>query len=133
MFSEPRNVLGEMFEWWNLAYREQGGFTSEAFARYFTPEARFRVNGTVRASGLEALAKHFSSMQASTDHVELERPALIEFVSADGTCASSHHFATARVRETIERERVMAIAFIQAGRITALDIVSVPASLDARD
>jgi hypothetical protein len=120
------NPLGAMFEWWNEAYRQADGFTPEAFGRWFTSDATLRVNGAERATGPEALARHFRNVQSTTDAVVLERPPLAEFVSADGTQACSHHFVTARAGGRVECERVIAVARLDCGRIAALDVVGVP-------
>lgn len=122
------NVLGRMFEWWNDAYTSSSGFTPQAFGAYFTADATLTVNGALRGRGLAALAQHFVGIKASTTHVVIERPAVAEFVSADGRHACSHHFVSATLGGKRGRERVMAVATLHEGKIATLDVVGVEAT-----
>src|ERR1700753_2842587 len=75
-----RDVLVDMFVWWNAAYKQKDGFTEAAFSKYFTDDAILRVNGSDRSKGLKDLAEHFRAIQARTELVEIELPFIDEFV-----------------------------------------------------
>src|SRR5258707_9632368 len=66
-----RDVLVEMFVWWNAAYKQKDGFTEAAFSRYFTEDAILRVNGSDRSKGLKDLAAHFRDIQARSENPEI--------------------------------------------------------------
>jgi ketosteroid isomerase-like protein len=118
--------LVAMFVWWNAAYKQKDGFTSEAFSRYFTPDAVLRVNGKDRSVGLDDIAGHFRDIQARTQSVVVELPFLDEFASASGDRIFTHHFVSARENGKASRERVMGYAVIRNGKISLINFVSVP-------
>jgi hypothetical protein len=128
--------LVAMFVWWNAAYKQKDGFTSEAFSHYFTPDAVLRVNGKDRSVGLDDLASHFRDIQARTESVVVELPFLDEFASPSGDRIFTHHFVSARENGRASRERVMGYAVIRNGKISLINFVSVPeesaASADAK-
>jgi hypothetical protein len=129
MSAPPANPLSAMFEWWNQAYAT-GQLTDEGFGRHFSPTATLRVNGALRAHGLDGLLKHFSLISASTNQVLLERPPIAKFIDDEGRFPCSYHFVTAQSGSRIDRERVMAIAQVRDGRIQEIGIVGVPAAAD---
>jgi ketosteroid isomerase-like protein len=118
--------LVAMFVWWNAAYKQKDGFTAEAFARYFTPDAVMRINGKDRSTGVEDLASHFRDIQKRTESVVVELPFLDEFASPSGDMIFTHHFVSARENGKPSRERVMGYAAIRNGKISLLNFVSVP-------
>jgi ketosteroid isomerase-like protein len=118
--------LVAMFVWWNAAYQQKDGFTSEAFSHYFTPDAVLRVNGKDRSVGLDDLASHFRDIQARTQSVVIELPFLDEFASPSGDRIFTHHFVSARENGKASRERVMGYAVIRNGKISLINFVSVP-------
>lgn len=124
--AERRDVLVEMFVWWNAAYKQKDGFTPAAFSKYFTADAILRVNGSDRSKGLEDLAAHFRNIQARTEMVEIELPFIDEFSSAGGDRIFTHHFVKAREKGQESRERVMGYAAIRDGKISLINFVSVP-------
>ncbi len=119
--------ISEMFVWWNAAYRQKDGFTEAAFAKHFTIDAVLRVNGSDRSRGLAELAAHFRNIQARTGSVEIELPFIDEFASADGDRIFTHHFVKARENGKDSRERVMGYAEMRNGKISLINLVSVPA------
>lgn len=121
-----RDVLVDMFVWWNAAYKQKDGFTAAAFSRYFTDDAILRVNGSDRSKGLADLAEHFRAIQARTELVEIELPFIDEFTSAGGDRIFTHHFVKAREKGQDSRERVMGYAAIRNGKISLINFVSVP-------
>jgi ketosteroid isomerase-like protein len=122
----PPDPLVAMFVWWNAAYKQKDGFTAEAFAKYFTPDAVLRVNGKDRSVGVEALASHFRDIQKRTESVVIELPFLDEFASPSGDKIFTHHFVSARENGKASRERVMGYAAIRNGKISLINFVSVP-------
>ena len=60
MNAPPANPLGAMFEWWNQAYAT-GQLTAEGFGCHFSQTATLRVNGALRARGLDGLVKPSSA------------------------------------------------------------------------
>jgi ketosteroid isomerase-like protein len=120
------DVLTDMFVWWNAAYKQKDGFTEAAFAKYFTPDAILRVNGSDRSKGLKDLAAHFRDIQKRTEMVEIELPFIDEFTSPGGDRIFTHHIVKAREQGTDSAERVMGYAAIRGGKIALINFVSVP-------
>ncbi|MGC4010484.1 MAG: hypothetical protein QM805_16730 [Pseudomonas sp.] len=120
----PDDPLTAMFRWWNMAYLEAGGFSEEAFSRYFTQDAVMRINGHVRGRGIEALAVHFQRIQASTQMVRVELPFHKLQVSEDGSCIFTSHEVSARVDGQLQQELVMGYAEVAGGRLSRVDFVS---------
>jgi ketosteroid isomerase-like protein len=118
--------LVAMFLWWNAAYKQQDGFTAEAFSRYFTADAVMRINGKDRSKGVADLAQHFRDIQAKTEYVAIVLPFIDEFTSASGDQIFTHHFVVAREHGVDSRERVMGYATIKDGKISLINFVSVP-------
>lgn len=120
------DVLIDMFVWWNAAYKQKDGFTEAAFAKYFTPDAILRVNGSDRSKGLKDLAAHFRDIQKRTEMVEIELPFIDEFTSPNGDRIFTHHIVKAREQGTDSAERVMGYATIRDGKIALINFVSAP-------
>lgn len=72
--SAATDELSTMFEWWNSAFKTEDGFNAEAFARYFTPDARLVIDGVEQARGIDAWVQHFRKIQASGAQVEIVLP-----------------------------------------------------------
>lgn len=120
------DVLVDMFNWWNAAYKQKDGFTEAAFAKYFTADAILRVNGSDRSKGLKDLAAHFRDIQKRTEMVEIELPFIDEFTSRSGDRIFTHHIVKAREQGKDSAERVMGYAAIRDGKISLINFVSVP-------
>ncbi|MDA5193456.1 nuclear transport factor 2 family protein [Govanella unica] len=118
--------LVAMFVWWNSAYKQQDGFTTEAFAKYFTPDAIMRINGRDSAKGPTDLAAHFRKIQERTQAVEIILPFIDEFTNGKGDRIFTHHFVTATEDGKDSKERVMGYASIRNGKISLINFVSVP-------
>ena len=121
-----RDVLVDMFVWWNAAYKQKDGFTEAAFSKYFTEDAILRVNGSDRSKGLKDLAAHFRDIQARTELVEIELPFIDEFTSPTGDRIFTHHLIKAREKGQDSLERVMGYAAIRDGKIALINFVSAP-------
>jgi len=122
--SDPAAVLEGMFRWWNGAFHQEGSFTSEAFAEHFTEDTRMFINGSLRAEGVEDLARHFQRIQAQVDHVEIVLPFEEGFSAGDKTFTS--HFVRARNDGEESLERVMGWAEIRGGRLALINFLSLP-------
>jgi hypothetical protein len=72
--SAATDELSTMFQWWNSAFKTQDGFNAEAFARYYTPDARLVIDGVEQARGIGAWVQHFRKIQASGAQVEIVLP-----------------------------------------------------------
>lgn len=59
----PVDKLSEMFTWWNQAMKTPGGFTDEAFAKYFTADAPLLIDGVEVMRGPAGWAKRFQGIQ----------------------------------------------------------------------
>jgi len=119
------DVLIDMFDWWNSAYKQPDGFTEQAFARYFTADAVLRVNGVDRCKGLAQWTAHFREIQAKTEIVVIQLPFIDEFESPSGDRIFTHHLIKAREHGKESWERVMAYAVVRDGRIALINEVSV--------
>ncbi len=120
----PGHVLTAMFEWWNEAYQDPEGFTAEAFAQYFDDDAVMVINGNARGPGPAAIARHFRTIQASVDEVEILLPFREGF--DDGARTFTYHYTRARVDGELRHSRVMGYALIRDGRIALIDFINLP-------
>ncbi|MDB5367804.1 MAG: hypothetical protein JWM77_3731 [Rhodospirillales bacterium] len=75
--------LTQMFQWWNQAFRTPGGFSEDAFRKYFTDDAKLVIDGHVSADGVAAWARHFQRIQAGGGEVEIVVPFKTVFQSGD--------------------------------------------------
>lgn len=116
-------VLVNMFVWWNSAFKQENGFTEEAFAKYFTADSVMIINGRERVRGIKAMARHFRDIQSQTDEVEIILP-FIESFSKDGK-TFTYHKVRARTGDQESYELVMGWAEIRAGRISLINFLSV--------
>lgn len=114
---DHHDALTAMFVWWNSAYKQRDGFTPDAFAKYFTPDAVLRVNGVDRCKGLAEWAAHFRDIQARTEMVEIELPFIDEFESPSGDRIFTHHLVKAREQGKDSVERVMGYAALRGDKI----------------
>ncbi|WP_010408752.1 nuclear transport factor 2 family protein [Citromicrobium sp. JLT1363] len=126
-FEEPvqDDVLTKMFQWWNEAYKDPDGFTTEAFAQYFTDDSIMRINGSVRVRGVENLAEHFRNIQANSDKVVINLPFLRSFSSPDGSKIFTYHTIDAEADGKPSKELVMGYAELRDGKISVIEFLSV--------
>ena len=126
IFSSVRtdDVLTRMFVWWNAAFKQSEGFTPQAFGQYFTDDAVMRIDGTVRAQGLDALAKRFRMIQGRASKVEIKIPFVTSFSSPDGSKIFTSHVIDSVDGGKAAHELVMGYATIRGGKIAMIDFVS---------
>jgi limonene-1,2-epoxide hydrolase len=118
------DALSRMFAWWNAAYKDPNGFTPQAFARHFTPDAVMRINGTDRARGLTDLAARFRMIQAKVDAVEIQLPFVTAFASADGTKLFTYHLEKSVENGKPGHSMVMGYAELRDGKIAFINFLS---------
>jgi hypothetical protein len=110
-----------MFNWWNQAFLDPEGFTPEAFGQHYTGNAELTVNGQLRGTGLDALARHYRRLQQEFESIQMELPVI------DGFCCGNRAFVqcvtrAVRAGQTV-REEAMAIATVSAGKIARLEVI----------
>lgn len=115
------NAIVRMFEWWNSAFADPAGFTPEAFGQHYTDDGELVVNGQLRGTGLEALARHYRGLQAKFDSIRMELPVIDHFATADRAFVQCVTRAT-EGDETI-REEAMAVATLVSGKIALLKVI----------
>lgn len=109
-----------MFEWWNSAFADPAGFSPEAFGRHYTDDAELVVNGQLRGKGLDALARHYQSLQAKFDSIQMELPVIDHFAAGDRAFVQCVTRAT-QGEETV-REEAMAVATLSSGKMALLKV-----------
>lgn len=107
------NIVAAMFAWWNRAFADHA-LTAEGFADFFTDDAVFLIDGTVRARGPEELAAYFGAIRAAADTVTLHPPE-DHFASADRVFV--HYRTSVRAGDHREEHDIMGAARIVFGRI----------------
>ena len=113
--------ITRFFSWWNQAYREHD-FTPAGFARFFTADAPFIVDGAVRGTGPEAICAHFQRIRAKTDAVTLETP--VRATLADDRLAFARYATTFEGAEGAGTEECLAVATISDGRLASFEVIS---------
>ncbi len=115
------NALTRMFRWWNQAYRSDG-FTEDAFAEHFAPDAVMVINGEIRARDLEGLTAHFRRVKASSQSVEILLPMDETFSAQDQIFG--HYRARAVIDGETFEEDTMASVAVGNGRIIFFNAIS---------
>lgn len=116
------NPIVRMFTWWNAAYKSKDGFSPEAFADFYTPAGQLVVNGMLRATGPDELAKHYGAIQDAIENVEMVLPL------AEGFHCGNRAFAHVYERVTdagakVDRE-AMCYAVLEGEKIALLRVVA---------
>jgi hypothetical protein len=76
------DILTDMFVWWNEAFASDA-MTPAGFARFFTDEAPFIVNGDLRGKGPDALFACFGRQRPEVGSAILILPFLETFSAGD--------------------------------------------------
>ncbi|WP_349963264.1 nuclear transport factor 2 family protein [Rhizobium sp. ZPR3] len=118
------NLITHFFDWWNDAYRENC-FSTEGFARYFTPNATFIVDGNLRGTGPEEINRHFQRIKRESDDVEIVTPAITTL--SDKAVGFVRYRATFRAGNLTGTEECLAWACMREDKISAIEIFSRPA------
>jgi hypothetical protein len=119
----PVNPIVAMFEWWNTAMTEPALLDAQGFARFFASEATLVVNGNMRATSCETLARHYQAIAARCDEVAMVLPVEESFVTRER--AFVHCLTRVKVAGRTAAEEAMAYAKLtDDGRMSALRVVS---------
>ncbi|MDH7640000.1 nuclear transport factor 2 family protein [Sphingomonas oryzagri] len=110
---EEPDAVTRMFAWWNRAYADNA-FTEAGFARFFTDDAVFLIDGIVRARGPAGLLAYFQRIRDHSDAVVLHAPE-DSFVSGDRVFV--HYRTSVRAGGTAEEHDIMAAVRVAFGRI----------------
>jgi len=95
--NNKKTVLVRMFEWWNAAYKSEEPFTEEAYARYFTDDIVFVVNGRRSQKGIKSLTQRFNQLKQEIHAIEIMLPFKEEF--AEGNKIFTYHLNRGKTRE----------------------------------
>ena len=116
------NIITDFFAWWNGAMREPALLTADGFARFFAADATVIVNGNLRATGPEEIARHYAAIAARLDEVAMVLPVEQAFAATDRAFV---HCRTHVVNNgAVAAEEAMAYAIVVEGRITLFRVVS---------
>jgi hypothetical protein len=115
------NPIVQMFEWWNRAFTEPDGFTPDGFRQHYTDTAELIVNGQLRGTGPEAIARHYRTLQASFDLIQMELPVIDSFEC--GNRAFVQCVTRATRNGEVVREEAMAAATLSSGRMSLLKVL----------
>ncbi|WP_417450298.1 hypothetical protein [Kordiimonas sp.] len=113
--------LTQMFSWWNKAFKTEGGFTREGFARHFTEDGAIMIDGHMRVQGLDNLVAHFQGIQSRTDSVEIVLPFKEEFRSGDKIF--TYHLIKSVAGEQQNLTHAMGYAEVRDGKISLIHLV----------
>lgn len=89
-----KDVLSRFFVWWNETYKVPGGYTAEAFGRWFTPDATLVLEGREVIRGLDGWARHFQRIQSGGGEVEIVVP--FKHVFQRGNSIYTYHVIRSR-------------------------------------
>lgn len=123
--SQP-NVIVEMFKWWNEAFKDPNGFTAEAFARFYTEDGALYANSNFRARGPQALADHYSRIQANYPRLAMKLPVDAEFSTDTHAFVHCWELMWDDKGEATKRE-CMAYATLVDGKMSELRVVGLDA------
>ena len=126
---EPSDdVLSRFFVWWNQTFKQPGGYTAEAFGRWFTPDATLYLEGREVIRGLDGWAAHFQRIQAGGGDVEIVVP--FKRVFRSGSRIYTYHVIRSRRDGQVACSLAAGHAELRGGRIST--IVLVRATLDPK-
>lgn len=80
---QQESVLVQMFTWFNGTFKKEEKFTEEGFARYFTDDIVFVLNGKKSPKGLKSLTERFNALKDNYHLIEIMLPMKEEFASGD--------------------------------------------------
>lgn len=119
--SAAKDELSTMFEWWNTAFKTEDGFNAEAFARYYTSDARLVIDGVEQARGIEAWVQHFRKIQASGAQVEIVLP--FRHVFKQGDKIYTYHVIRSVRNGAAGCTLAAGHAFLVKGKISEVNLV----------
>lgn len=116
------NIMVEMFNWWNDAFKVEGSYTPEAFGKYFTDDAVMVIDGSVRATGLNELSRNFNRIQGSVDSVIIKMPPIESF--RQGNRIFTYHKELVHHEGQDSTGYVMGYVIVTDGKISKIDFVN---------
>jgi hypothetical protein len=123
--AEPAtDPLSRMFLWWDQAFKTPGGFTAEAFSRYFTPDATLTLEGHTVVRGVDQWVTHFRKIQASGSQVEIVVP--FKHVFRQGDNIYTYHVIRSRRDGKTGCVLAAGHAVMKGPKIAAITLVRMP-------
>ena len=123
--AEPsRDVLSRFFVWWNQTFEQPGGYTAEAFGRWFTADATLYLEGKEVIRGLDGWASHFQKIQAGGGDVEIVVP--FKRVFQSGNRIYTYHVIRSRRDGQVACSLAAGHAELRGGKIATIVLVRSP-------
>lgn len=119
--NQQMDRLSEMFTWWNQAMKTPGGFTEEAFAKYFTDDAPLVIDGIEVMRSPAGWAQRFQAIQAATDAVEIVVPFRYSFQQGDRIY--TYHIIRSRAAGKVDCMLAAGHADLENGMISRVTLV----------
>ncbi|WP_417450310.1 hypothetical protein [Kordiimonas sp.] len=116
------NIMVEMFNWWNEAFKIEGSFTPEAFGKHFTDDAVMIIDGSVRATGLKELSRNFNRIQGSVESVIIKMPPIESFRQGDRIF--TYHKELVHHQGQDSTGYVMGYVVVRDGKISKINFVN---------
>lgn len=119
--ADADNAIVRMFQWWNDAFGDAGGFSPAAFRAHYTEDAELVVNGNLRGRGPTELAQHYRTLQGRFEVIRMVLPVTDSFACGDR--AFVHCVTEATKDGVVTREVAMAAATLRDGLISSLNVI----------
>ncbi len=118
------DLLSRFFVWWNQTFKQPGGYTADAFGRWFTPDATLYLEGREVIRGLDGWARHFQKIQAGGGEVEIVVP--FKRVFRSGNRIYTYHVIRSRRDGQVACSLAAGHAELRGGRISTIVLVRSP-------
>lgn len=118
------DLLSRFFVWWNQTFKQPGGYTAEAFGRWFTPDATLYLEGKEVIRGLDGWARHFQKIQAGGGEVEIVVP--FKRVFRSGNRIYTYHVIRSRRDGQVACSLAAGHAELRGGKISTIVLVRSP-------
>jgi hypothetical protein len=115
------DTLSKFFVWWNTTFKVPGGYTAEAFGRWFTPDATLVLEGREVIRGLDGWAAHFQKIQAGGGDVEIVVP--FKQVFRSGNKIYTYHVIRSRRDGKVACSLAAGHAELRDGKIATIVLV----------
>ncbi|WP_157219978.1 Cif family virulence factor [Flavisphingomonas formosensis] len=116
-----RDMLSQMFLWWDAAFKRPDGFTPEAFRTYFTDDATLTLEGKTVIRGIPEWVEHFRKIQASGREVEIVVP--FKDVFQQGNRIFTYHVIRSRGAGKVTCALAAGDAVLRGGKIASIMLV----------
>jgi hypothetical protein len=115
------DVLSRFFVWWNTTFKVPGGYTAEAFGKWFTPDATLVLEGKEVIRGVDGWATHFQKIQAGGGDVEIVVP--FKEVFQQGNRIYTYHVIRSRRDGKVACSLAAGHAVLKGDRIASIVLV----------